>query len=367
MLGFEKDSQQENSYLHHRSSDPTAPLSPSCFHAFISYIYLFLWGPTPKAFWYTNLLEILIWSLTARIDHVSQCTSSQHKMPDKFTSVMHFNTERGLGNSLVLLLSEYIAATHNKHAWEIGKPKNVEITARLGMRKVALKSICATFSPVTPLFLLISEKLMSSATRKYNLFKILSDKFWISWVFFTDLPITEIAILSALRRFEGCLEVEGWLKTGNKGRLFQAWLSQKALPTFLPVLLIRDKAECHLIKDVTMRKFLISPAKMTQLSLSIVQHLARWPPFFISFLQSACLREDLYKIWEKSIWYFYHARATLSLLLCRTPKQAVFQPSVGSKNAFKAWSVCNENRWDDFCFFLYFFFFAKQLFVPVQH
>ena len=118
--------------------------------------------------------------------------------------------------------------------------------------------------------------------------------------------------MSTLRRFEGCLEVEGWLKTGNKGHLFQAWLSRKALPTFLPVLLIRDKAECHLIKDVTMRKLLISPAKMIQLSLSIVQHLARWPQFFISLLQSACLREHLYKIWEKSIWYFYHARATLS-------------------------------------------------------
>ena len=133
--------------------------------------------------------------------------------------------------------------------------------------------------------------------------------------FFTDLPITEVAILSTLRRFEGCLEVEGWLKTGNKGHLFQAWLSRKALPTFLPGLLIRDKAECHLIKDSTMRKLLISPAKITQLSLSIVQHLARWPPFFISLLQSACLREHLHKIWEKSIWYFYHARATLKMFI----------------------------------------------------
>ena len=128
---------------------------------------------------------------------------------------------------------------------------------------------------------------------------------------FTVLPITKIAILSTLRRFEGCLEVEGWLKTGNKGHSFQAWFSPKALPTFLPVLLIRDKAECHLIKDVTMRKLLILAAKMTQLSLSIVQHLARWPPFFISLLQSTCLREHLYQIWEKSIWYFYHTRATL--------------------------------------------------------
>ena len=59
------------------------------------------------------------------MDYVSQYTSSQHKMPDQFSSlsVVHFNTKRGLGNSLVLLLSENIAATHNKHAWETGKPK----------------------------------------------------------------------------------------------------------------------------------------------------------------------------------------------------------------------------------------------------
>ena len=61
-------------------------------------------------------------------------------------------TKRGLGNIFVLLFSENIAATHNKHAWETGKPKNVEISAHLGTRKVALKSICATFSPVTPFF-----------------------------------------------------------------------------------------------------------------------------------------------------------------------------------------------------------------------
>ena len=61
-------------------------------------------------------------------------------------------TEMGLGNSLVLLLPENIAATHNKHAWETGKPKNVEISAHLGLQKVALKSICTTFSSVTPFF-----------------------------------------------------------------------------------------------------------------------------------------------------------------------------------------------------------------------
>ena len=127
--------------------------------------------------------------------------------------------------------------------------------------------------------------------------------------FFVDLHITEIAILSTLYRFEGCLEVEGWLKTGNKGYSFQAWLFLKLLPTFLVVLLIRDKAKCHLIKVDTMRNILISAAKMTELWLDIVQNLARWPPFFISLLQYVCLWERLYKIWEKSIWYFYHARA----------------------------------------------------------
>ena len=107
-----------------------------------------------KSFLILNLkiLETLIWNLTARIDHVSQCTSSQYKMPDKFSSVLHFNPKRGLDNSLVLFLSENVAATPNKHAWETGKPKNVEISAYLGMRKEALKSICATFSPVTPFF-----------------------------------------------------------------------------------------------------------------------------------------------------------------------------------------------------------------------
>ena len=34
---------------------------------------------------------------------------------------------------------------------------------------------------------------------------------------FTDLPLTELAILGTLRKFEGCLKVEEWLKTGKKG------------------------------------------------------------------------------------------------------------------------------------------------------
>ena len=50
--------------------------------------------------------------------------------------------------------------------------------------------------------------------------------------FFTDLPITESAILSTLWKFEGCLGVEGWLKTGNKGHNFKAWLSLKVSAKF---------------------------------------------------------------------------------------------------------------------------------------
>ena len=138
--------------------------------------------------------------------------------------------------------------------------KNLEISAHLGMRKVALKSlICATFSLVTPgpffNWFLKSWCQMQLENAIYSKFYLIN--FEYHEFFFTDLPITEIAILSTLRGFEGCLEVEGWLKTGNKGHSFQAGLSPKALPIFLPVLLIRDKAECHLIKDVTMRKLLI--------------------------------------------------------------------------------------------------------------
>ena len=144
--------------------------------------------------------------------------------------------------------------------------------------------------------------------------QFIKNSIWLifnNMTFCSDLPITEIAIFSTLLRFEGCLAVEGWLRMGNKGHSFRAWLSLKLLPTFLVVLLIRDKAECYLIKVVTTRKLLISAAKTTKLWLGIVTHLVRWPPFFISLLQSACLREHLYKIWEKSIWNFYHACATL--------------------------------------------------------
>ena len=179
------------------------------------------------------------------------------------------------------------------------------------MRKLALKSIYATFSTVTLLFYWFLKSWC-----QVILENAIYSKFYL--IIFecheicTDLHITDIAIWCTLRRFEGCLEVEEWLKTGNKHHSSQAWLSLKLLPTFLAVLLIRDKAECNLIKVVTMRKLLILAAKMAQLWLSIVQHLVLWPTFFISLLQSACLREHWYKIWEKSIWFFYHARATLT-------------------------------------------------------
>ena len=118
--------------------------------------------------------------------------------------------------------------------------------------------------------------------------------------FCTDLPITEIAILSTLRKFEGCLEVEEWLKTGNKGHSSQAWLSLKLLPTFWVVLLIRDKAECYLIKVVTMRKLLISAAKMAQLWLSIVQHLSGDPHFLFHFCNLHVL-ENICTKFEKNL------------------------------------------------------------------
>ena len=50
--------------------------------------------------------------------------------------------------------------------------------------------------------------------------------------FFTDLPIINSAILSTLRKSEGCLGVEGWLKTGNKGHYFQAWFSLEVSAKF---------------------------------------------------------------------------------------------------------------------------------------
>ena len=120
-------------------------------------------------------------------------------------------TQTGLGNSLVLLLSENIIATHNKYEWETGKPKNVEISANLGMWKVALKSICATFSSVTPppLFYWFLKSWC-----QVQLENAIYSKFWLIlnvMRFFTDLAITEIAIFRTLWRFEGCfkLEVEG--------------------------------------------------------------------------------------------------------------------------------------------------------------
>ena len=62
--------------------------------------------------------------MASRPDHDSVPVSSQDKKPDHLSSAVA-TTQKGL--SLVLLLSENIPATHKKHAWETGKPKNVDI------------------------------------------------------------------------------------------------------------------------------------------------------------------------------------------------------------------------------------------------
>ena len=111
---------------------------------------------------------------------------------------------------------------YSKHAWETGKPKkNVVISANLGIQKSTLKWICATFSPVTPppppppisaqYWLLKTECQMP--IYKCSLFQLLSYQFWIIMSFYADLPIDlpGFEIFSALWRFEGCLDVLGWI------------------------------------------------------------------------------------------------------------------------------------------------------------
>ena len=113
----------------------------------------------------------------------------------------------------MLLLSENITATHNKHAWETGKPKNVEIGTNLGMRKLALKSICATFSPVTPLFLLISGMQMASATRNaiYSKFYLIIFEYHEFFYRFTLNPECNFKHTSEVRGlFRGGRVVENW-------------------------------------------------------------------------------------------------------------------------------------------------------------
>ena len=66
------------------------------------------------------------------------------------------------------------------------------------------------------------------------------------------------------------------------------------------VLLIRPKAECHLIKVVTMRKLPILAVKMTQIWLGIVQHLARWPPFLFHFC-NLYVSENICTKFEKNL------------------------------------------------------------------
>ena len=144
--------------LGHRSSVPNCTTFSVMFSCFYKLKDLFL-CPTPKAFWYTTLLETLVWSLASRLISVP---AAQDKLDCHIILRVWCisATQKGFGNSPVLLLSENITPTQKKHAWETGKQKNVEIGANSGMWKLALKSICATFSTVTPLFLSISEKLM---------------------------------------------------------------------------------------------------------------------------------------------------------------------------------------------------------------
>ena len=129
---------------------PTSPitLSFSCFHKL--YISFFvLRGPTLTsiAFWYTNLLETLqLVGAWLQDSFMIVSSSSQDKMPDNFNSVVHFNNSKGLRHQSALLLSGSTLASPNKHAWETGKPKTMEITANFGMRKLALKSKWPPFS-----------------------------------------------------------------------------------------------------------------------------------------------------------------------------------------------------------------------------
>ena len=155
MVGYEKDSHLnwKTCTITIAAQFPTAPLFVSCFHVFISYTYLFcIKRSNTKSFLiYGTRLETMVWSLASRLDHDSvpvRETKRQIILAEWCIST----TQNCLGNNLVLLLSKNITAIPNKHAWETGKPKNVEISASSGMRKLALKSICATFSPVTPPF-----------------------------------------------------------------------------------------------------------------------------------------------------------------------------------------------------------------------
>ena len=146
----------------------------SCFHkSYCTYL-----SPAPKAFWYTNLLESLVWSLASRLDHDS-VPARRTKCQIIFAVWCISTTQKDLGNSLLLLLSENIIATQNRYAWKTGNQKcgNHWFSANSGMRKLALLSICATFSPVTPPppFSIDFWKADVKCNWKCILFKILSD------------------------------------------------------------------------------------------------------------------------------------------------------------------------------------------------
>ena len=131
------------------SSQRSAPitLSFSCFHKL--YISFLCWEVQHQKLSDT---QIFLRHWLELDSFMIASTGSQDKMPDNFNSVVHFNNSKGLRHQSALLLSENIIASPNKHAWETGTPKNMEISANLGMRKLALKSICATFTSVTPFF-----------------------------------------------------------------------------------------------------------------------------------------------------------------------------------------------------------------------
>ena len=152
---------------------------------------------------------------------------------------------------------------------------------------------------------------MSSATRKCNLFEILSDHFWKSWVFFTDLTITESAILSTLWKFGGCLGVEGWMKTGNKGHYFQAWFSLEVSAKFFSSFVDQSLGWAPFYQGCHHEETSDFGSESDQ---TLTQHCATFSlvtPIFYCISAVYMSQRTFVQNLRKSIWYFYHARATL--------------------------------------------------------
>ena len=132
---------------------PTASHSPSCFHAFISYTYLFcVKRSNSKGF----LIHKRAWDIGLKLQvgfrtWSSLCTKSKDKMADNFSSVVHFNHWKGLRQQprASVIRKTSLVLTINMHG-RLENQSNVEISANLGLQKLALKSFCTTFSPVTP-------------------------------------------------------------------------------------------------------------------------------------------------------------------------------------------------------------------------